>query len=85
MVSQKESRPYTSDTLGLLISATLHQSVAQAEPAPHVWRRIERRARYRAAVEHAYRQIMMSRRPAPRLAVSLGTHYLPMDDVFPIL
>ena len=85
MVSQKESRPCTSDTLGLLISATLHQSVARAEPAPHVWERIERRARYRAAIEHAYRQVVMSRRPIPHLAVSLGTHYLPMGDVFPIL
>ncbi len=85
MVSQKESRPYTSDTLGLLISATLHQSVARAEPAPHVWRRIERRARYRAAVEHTYRQVITGRRPVSHLVVSLGTRYLPMGDVFPIL
>jgi hypothetical protein len=28
---------------------------------------------------------MVSGRPVPRLAVSLGTHYLPMGDVFPIL
>jgi hypothetical protein len=85
MVSEKESRPRMSNTLDLLISATLHQSVGQAEPAPHVWKQIERRTRYRAAVEHAYRQTMMSRRPVPRLVVSLGTHYLPMGDVFPIL
>jgi hypothetical protein len=85
MVSQKESRPYTSDTLGLLISATLHQSVARAEPAPNVWKRIERRARYRAAVERAYRQVVTSRKPVSHLVVSLGTRYLPMGDVFPIL
>ena len=85
MVSKKESRPCTSDTLGLLISATLHQSVARAEPAPHVWERIERRARYRAAIEHAYRQVIVGRKPVSHLVVSLGTRYLPMGDVFPIL
>jgi hypothetical protein len=85
MVSEKESRPYTSDTLGLLISATLHQSVARSEPTPDVWKRIERRARYRTAVEHAYRQVTTGRRPVSHLVVWLGTRYLPMGDVFPIL